>query len=76
MMTIVYVDGSSVKWNLGEIPINLADRVVEVRADKDELKFIQYSFPTVNMPNVATQFREVHWFGDEAKFIVANIKPG
>lgn len=44
--------------------------LVEVQADGDELDFISVQYS--NIPMVARN-RIVRWFGDDAKFIVANL---
>lgn len=44
--------------------------VREVQADGDELQIIQEQFTNTPM----SKNRVVRWFGDDAKFIVANLR--
>lgn len=65
------IRGTNVQWHVGE-PIPEVDilRVVAVNADGDELQYIISRFP--NLP-YCNHRGLVQWFGDHAKFIVANL---
>lgn len=86
MMYIVIAQrGDSTKtvelqWHVGEknplrnLPDNFAfsfEDVIEVQADLDELDYIHTEF--TNLPQVVRGAGIVHWFGDHAKFIAANL---
>lgn len=59
-------------WHVGEpMPEFDIHRVLSVQADNDELDHIMYKFP--NLPMCKGGRRVVTWFGDHAKFIVANL---
>jgi hypothetical protein len=47
--------------------------VTEVQADGDELTHVEWKFNNLPMPKVITGHTVVRWFGDDAKFIVANL---
>ena len=59
------------QWHVGSsLPVNLkVDRVVEVQANEDELRYLLTHF---NLP-VCSHKKSISWFGDMAKFIVANL---
>lgn len=64
-------------WNIGQKLFegkfhDLANSVVEIQADGDELDYILVHFE--NIPIVDNQRVVVRYFGDHAKFICANLK--
>jgi hypothetical protein len=79
MLYITYTTSSdgcdliSTGWHVGQPnPINFhnVNKVVEVQADGDELLFIATQFRNIPM---ALKPSVVRWFGDDAKFIAANL---
>ena len=71
MMYIVMGDGfKHTFYNGGTMLAHLAELVVEVQADCDELESLYARYPHLNR----TGARVVRFFGDEAKFIVGNWK--
>ena len=71
-----YIDGDqgfSIAGGHGSMKphAHLAKYVAEVQADGDELEIIMARFPYLK-DRVPTAQRVVRWFGDEAKFLVAN----
>jgi len=72
MLYITYAHGTQNTWHVGEPTNHLifsAEKVIQVQASDDELATIRYHFP--NLP--ITMGRVIKWFGDNAKFIVANL---
>ena len=71
MMYIVMADGfKHIFHNSNTMANHLAELVVEVQADCDELESLYARYPHLNR----TGARVVRFFGDEAKFIVGNWK--
>ncbi len=77
----VFGDGLVSEWRVGDpSPMNLAlgkrisflDGVIEVHATGDELLYLNEYFD--GLPNVRCGGEGVHFVGDWAKFIVANIR--
>lgn len=71
MLTIVFKDGHSTEWHVGESTkiLNL-DEVKEITADLDELDYILYHI--VNIPSRQGS-GVITWHGDIARFILANM---
>ena len=59
------------EWHIGEKLRLVSDNVIAVQADGDELIAIEQVCG--NIPRAAKPV--VLWFGDHAKFIVANVVP-
>lgn len=60
------------EWHTGKARpggLNL-DRVEEIQADGDELKYIRHNFDNLPMAN---HVHVVRWRGDLARFILSNI---
>jgi hypothetical protein len=76
-MYITRVRGDGVvthKWHVGEpssLIGSLIATVTEVQADGDELQMIRRC--ATGLPEPVGASKVVHWFGDHAKFIVANL---
>lgn len=72
MLYIVKDFGSEIHWHRGEsLPSDLnIHQVVEVQADGEELEMILLRQENLPVPN---RGRVMRWFGDHAKFIVANL---
>lgn len=65
------------KWRTTQyVPFGLQgnpEEVVQVAADGDELIHIAQSFKNVPLPSHITGHTQAIWYGDMAKFIVANL---
>ena len=73
MLYIKFNNGSDREWHVGRGNKEIKKYSVEVssiQADGDELEHIEDKFN--NIPTVKSE-RVVTWFGDDAKFIVANL---
>lgn len=61
-----------IDWHVGEVfpifPVDVLDAIVMVQADGHELEHIYEKTNWVRIPRPV-----VKWFGDDAKFIVANL---
>jgi len=76
-MLYIEVEGyMPMKWHIGEpnpvksVDLKLVKKVQSVQADGDELIHIFHNSENLPLPLYP---RVVQWFGDHAKFIVANI---
>jgi len=58
------------RW--GPLHESHANAVTMVQASDDELTHILNTFPNISRPPVTC--RVARWFGDEAKFIAANVE--
>lgn len=76
MIHILYKDGLSIDCpTTTDIPHNDAIKVEAVLADGEELEAIFKQFSGLPRPNGLIQVvQPVAWFGDHARFIVANLK--
>lgn len=76
MISIVYKNGTSIECEtIQKMPRNDVMEVKMVAADGKELEAIGSQFKYIPGPNGLLQVVEpVAWFGDHAKFIVANLK--
>lgn len=71
MLSIWYDDHSVKDLHLGSATErSRAPFVSAVQAEGDELEAIRYQFPGLVIPKHAI----VRWYGDQAKFIVGNLK--
>jgi hypothetical protein len=67
---VVTNDNDENQWHVGERKLDIAAKyVIEIQADGDELEKIKREVAGIPMTNQ----RVVRWFGDDAKFIYANI---
>lgn len=69
---ITFEDNSGTNWHIGEknpVEYGKVNFVREVQADGHELDHIHGNFSRIPEANK----RVVRWFGDHAKFIVANL---
>ena len=78
MLQAINSEGNATEWQIGEGRMQakaLAPTIVEVWVDEDELIYILARFqniPRIN-PEAEGQLGPWVWFGDHAKFIVANL---
>ena len=73
MLYIKFNNGSDREWYVGRGPKEIKKYSLEVssvQADGDELEHIKDKFKNIPLSIVE---RVVTWFGDNAKFIVANL---
>ena len=73
MLTIVTQNGTEFNWTLGEKSFTdqiIMERIVEVRANGDELKFIVDQFVNVKYRK---GINAMSFFGDDAKAIAGNL---
>lgn len=75
MMYIILEDRTKISWQINQSSpsrqvSSRIHRVIEVQADRSELEMIYLQLK--NLPE-APDRRMVSWFGDDAKFIVANL---
>ncbi len=73
MLYFVTIANIEYNWHVGEKnPINRKSiaMINEVQADGDELDYIYTHIP--NLPAFPER-KSVRWFGDDAKFIAANL---
>jgi hypothetical protein len=69
-----YADGVDVRtaWHVGDkLRFDNVSNIVEIQADGDELELVQALCK--NLRNINDCARVKRWFGDEAKFIAANV---
>ncbi len=72
MMYICRKDKPDLHWHIGEsVEDNLIHDIWMVQADGDELVYIETRF--INLRNVR-RTRVVRWYGDDAVFIVGNLR--
>jgi hypothetical protein len=74
MLYIVYKSGEEQSWHMPfDLTLKMSARAVEeVQADGDELEYIRNNF--TNLPTATG--RVARWFGETARFIIANLKVG
>lgn len=72
MLYLVLDTGSEIGWNIGgdNTVLLFASKVIEIRANGNELGLIYERFSNIPMP---INCRIVNWYGDIAKFIIANL---
>lgn len=81
MLCILYADNKNRLYRIGDEPgpnqgVASIEQVTMVQADGEELEAIRYQVTNLPMlvnsyPPIATVQR---WFGDHAKFLVANVR--
>lgn len=73
-MLVIRLENGNRSWNVGQTAPQLSVPEIigikHVTADDSELNFIAAHFPSVPIPSHKTS---VSWWGDEARFIVANL---
>jgi len=69
-LTVIIKDIPAFEWHVGELSLfGYARDVCEIYADGDELWKIKSEIQGIPMSNQ----RGVFWYGDHAKFILANL---
>jgi hypothetical protein len=72
MLSVIHKSGRVLQWHTGENFAGirtLSNEISNVQADGDELEHIKRNFSNIPMTNKPV----IKWFGDDAKFIVANL---